>query len=144
MVIVSHELESIFALADRIVMLDKETKGIIAEGNPIQLKKSSSDSRVRDFLNRYVGPLPIANLKTSLVCNAKSSEPVMKYYPVLQEYAPTSARYYTPDEFEDVKRYGMEIGFRWVESGPLVRSSYHAEQQVRALSAIHRAYPGTD
>jgi len=54
------------------------------------------------------------------------------------------ARYYTPDEFEDVKRYGMEIGFRWVESGPLVRSSYHAEQQVRALSAIHRAYPGTD
>jgi phospholipid/cholesterol/gamma-HCH transport system ATP-binding protein len=54
MVIVSHELESIFALADRIVMLDKETKGIIAEGNPIQLKKSSSDSRVRDFLNRYV------------------------------------------------------------------------------------------
>jgi lipoyl synthase len=54
------------------------------------------------------------------------------------------ARYYAPDEFEDLKRYGMEIGFRWVESGPLVRSSYHAEQQVRALSAIHRAYPGTD
>ena len=56
----------------------------------------------------------------------------------------TIARYYTPDEFEDLKRYGMEIGFRWVESGPLVRSSYHAEQQVRALSAIHRAYTGTD
>jgi lipoic acid synthetase len=54
------------------------------------------------------------------------------------------ARYYAPDEFEDLKRYGMEIGFRWVESGPLVRSSYHAEQQVRALSAIHRAYTGTD
>jgi lipoic acid synthetase len=47
-------------------------------------------------------------------------------------------RYYTPDEFEDLKRYGMEIGFRWVESGPLVRSSYHAEQQVRQLSVVHR------
>jgi lipoic acid synthetase len=46
-------------------------------------------------------------------------------------------RYYTPDEFADLKRYGMEIGFRWVESGPLVRSSYHAEQQVRALSRRH-------
>ena len=46
--------------------------------------------------------------------------------------------YYTPDEFADLKAFGMEIGFRWVESGPLVRSSYHAEQQVRALSAVHR------
>jgi lipoic acid synthetase len=54
------------------------------------------------------------------------------------------ARYYTPDEFEDLKHYGMEIGFRWVESGPLVRSSYHAEQQVRALSAIHRTNAGTE
>ncbi|MCJ7512625.1 MAG: lipoyl synthase [Anaerolineales bacterium] len=54
------------------------------------------------------------------------------------------ARYYTPEEFSELKRYGLEIGFRWVESGPLVRSSYHAEQQVRALSAIHRTYVGTD
>jgi lipoyl synthase len=46
-------------------------------------------------------------------------------------------RYYTPDEFADLKAFGLEIGFRWVESGPLVRSSYHAEQQVRALSAVH-------
>ena len=47
-------------------------------------------------------------------------------------------RYYTPDEFAELRAYGTDIGFRWVESGPLVRSSYHAEQQVRALSAVHR------
>ena len=47
-------------------------------------------------------------------------------------------RYYTPDEFASLKTYGTSIGFRWVESGPLVRSSYHAEQQVRALSLVHR------
>ncbi|HKZ53937.1 MAG TPA: lipoyl synthase [Anaerolineales bacterium] len=47
-------------------------------------------------------------------------------------------RYYTPEEFADLKRFGLGIGFRWVESGPLVRSSYHAEKQVRALSAVHR------
>jgi lipoic acid synthetase len=51
-------------------------------------------------------------------------------------------RYYTPEEFAELKRYGLEIGFRWVESGPLVRSSYHAEQQVRALSAVHRQLYG--
>jgi len=47
-------------------------------------------------------------------------------------------RYYTPQEFERLKDYGYEIGFKWVESGPLVRSSYKAAQQVRALSIIHR------
>lgn len=43
-------------------------------------------------------------------------------------------RYYTPEEFDELKDYGLQIGFRWVESGPLVRSSYHAAEQVRALS----------
>jgi lipoic acid synthetase len=43
-------------------------------------------------------------------------------------------RYYTPEEFVELKEYGLQIGFRWVESGPLVRSSYHAAEQVRALS----------
>jgi len=52
------------------------------------------------------------------------------------------ARYYTPEEFDDLKRFGLGIGFRWVESGPLVRSSYHAEQQVRELSVVHRKLHG--
>jgi len=47
-------------------------------------------------------------------------------------------RYYTPQEFAELKAFGLEIGFSWVESGPLVRSSYHAAEQVRALSAVHR------
>jgi lipoic acid synthetase len=51
-------------------------------------------------------------------------------------------RYYHPDEFHDFKQYGEEIGLRWVESGPLVRSSYHAEEQVRALSTVHRQLYG--
>jgi len=51
-------------------------------------------------------------------------------------------RYYTPEEFAALQQYGLGIGFRWVESGPLVRSSYHAEQQVWALSAVHRTLYG--
>jgi lipoyl synthase len=46
------------------------------------------------------------------------------------------ARYVTPDEFAGLKAYGLGIGFRWVESGPLVRSSYHAAEQVRTLSRM--------
>ena len=52
------------------------------------------------------------------------------------------ARYYTPDEFAEIKEYGLNIGFQWVESGPLVRSSYHAAEQVRALSVVHRKLYG--
>jgi lipoic acid synthetase len=39
-------------------------------------------------------------------------------------------RYYHPDEFASLKEEALALGFRWVESGPLVRSSYHAERQV--------------
>ena len=39
-------------------------------------------------------------------------------------------RYYHPDEFDALRVEALRLGFRWVESGPLVRSSYHAERQV--------------
>ena len=52
MVIVSHELDSIFGIADRIIMLDREAKGIIAEGNPRELTRTSTDKRVLEFLQR--------------------------------------------------------------------------------------------
>jgi lipoic acid synthetase len=47
-------------------------------------------------------------------------------------------RYYSPEEFHQLKQYGLRIGFKWVESGPLVRSSFRAERQVRELSVVHR------
>jgi len=45
------------------------------------------------------------------------------------------ARWYTPDEFAELKRFGLSLGYRHVESGPLVRSSYHAWEQVEAAKA---------
>lgn len=51
-------------------------------------------------------------------------------------------RYYTLDEFAELKEFGLGIGFQWVESGPLVRSSYHAADQVRALSIVHKQLYG--
>ena len=44
-------------------------------------------------------------------------------------------RYYTPAEFAELKRIALDLGFGHVESGPLVRSSYHAHQQADALQA---------
>lgn len=53
-------------------------------------------------------------------------------------------RYVTPEEFAELKEYGLGIGFKWVESGPLVRSSYRAEQQVRELSKLNYIHMRSD
>src|SRR5581483_2557865 len=54
------------------------------------------------------------------------------------------ARFYTPDEFAFMKSEALAIGFRHVESGPLVRSSYHAHEQAdsRTAAAAAVASPG--
>ena len=66
-----------------------------------------------------------------------------QYLQPTKEHLPIE-RYYTPDEFEAFECFGREIGFRWVESGPLVRSSFRAEQQVKSLSVVHRELYGSD
>ncbi|MCZ6450120.1 MAG: ATP-binding cassette domain-containing protein [Deltaproteobacteria bacterium] len=53
-VIVTHELPSIYAIADRVIMLDKEVKGIIATGRPQDLRDCSDNPWVRRFFNREV------------------------------------------------------------------------------------------
>lgn len=52
MVIVTHELDSIFSVADRVIILDKEKKGIVEEGDPRKLRENSPNEWVREFLNR--------------------------------------------------------------------------------------------
>ena len=51
-VIVSHELASIYAVADRTIMLDQKKKGILAEGSPAELRDHSTDPAVSAFFHR--------------------------------------------------------------------------------------------
>jgi len=51
-VLVTHELASIFKIANRCIMLDKASKSIIARGEPQELRDHSEDARVRSFFNR--------------------------------------------------------------------------------------------
>ena len=55
-------------------------------------------------------------------------QPTPKHLPV--------SRYYHPDEFSSLKEKGLRVGFHYVESGPLVRSSYHAEEQTAAFRSV--------
>jgi phospholipid/cholesterol/gamma-HCH transport system ATP-binding protein len=51
-VVVTHELASIFRIANECIMVDPVTRGIIARGNPVALRDGSQDPRVRAFFNR--------------------------------------------------------------------------------------------
>jgi phospholipid/cholesterol/gamma-HCH transport system ATP-binding protein len=51
-VIVSHELASIYAIGDRVIMLDKRARGITADGDPRVLRDSSDNPLVRQFFRR--------------------------------------------------------------------------------------------
>ena len=57
-VVVTHELASIYTIADRVIMLDKRTKGIIAEGDPKVLRDTSDNPWVRQFFRREVAAEP--------------------------------------------------------------------------------------
>ena len=54
--------------------------------------------------------------------------PSQKHHPII--------RFYRPQEFKEIEQAGMEMGFKHVAAGPLVRSSYHADQQHRAAKAL--------
>lgn len=53
-IVVSHELPSIYTIADRVILLDKQTKSILAEGIPSELRDNHTELRVRNFFNRTV------------------------------------------------------------------------------------------
>ena len=57
-VVVTHELASIYTIADRVIMLDKRTRGIIAEGDPKVLRDTSDNPWVRRFFRREVAAEP--------------------------------------------------------------------------------------
>ncbi len=64
----------------------------------------------------------IADCKTDILTIGQYLQPSAQHVPV--------ARFYHPDEFLDLKQFALTLDFRHVESGPLVRSSYHAADQV--------------
>ena len=60
-----------------------------------------------------------------------------------QQHLPIE-RYYHPDEFDELGEAARKMGFAHVESGPLVRSSYHAEEQARPPSSPLRPVAAGD
>lgn len=71
----------------------------------------------------------MANIGVDILTLGQYLQPSKKHLPV--------ERFWTPQEFAELREIGLAMGYKWVESGPLVRSSYHADEQVRALSKLN-------
>jgi lipoic acid synthetase len=70
----------------------------------------------------------LADHDVQIITIGQYLRPSLKHHPLV--------RYWTPDEFVALKQYALTLGFEHVESGPLVRSSYHAAEQAQAAKVV--------
>jgi lipoic acid synthetase len=138
--ILNHNLETIPRLYSRVQASDnlEWSKAVLTgakEMNPEVLTKSGIMLGLGETLDEVKEVMRLLReWQVDILTIGQYLQPSRSHLPV--------ERYYTLEEFDELKRYGLEIGFRWVESHPLVRSSYHAADQVRALSRVHQQLYG--
>ncbi len=133
--ILNHNVETVPRLFKKVQPQDRYEWALATLGNakkmdPLVLTKSGIMVGLGETFEEVVEVMQdLANIGVDILTIGQYLQPSKKHLPV--------ERYYTPDEFDEFKRIGLEMGFKWVESGPLVRSSYRAEQQVRELSKLN-------
>jgi lipoic acid synthetase len=138
--ILNHNVETVPRLFKRVQPQDNYawTKAILGNAkkmDPEVLTKSGIMLGLGETLDEVKDVMrDLAALQVDILTIGQYLQPSRMHLPI--------ARYVHPEEFAELKAFGLEIGFQWVESGPLVRSSYHAEEQVRALSVVHRKLYG--
>jgi lipoic acid synthetase len=129
--ILAHNVETVPRLYHRVrpqavYQRSLEVMGVVKELDPNLVIKSGimvGLGETMDELLEVVGHLRDAGC--DILTIGQYLRPSEAHLPVI--------RYYAPEEFEALKEEGYAAGFRWVESGPLVRSSYCSESQVKAL-----------
>ncbi|MGB2412501.1 MAG: lipoyl synthase [Schleiferiaceae bacterium] len=125
--IVSHNMETVRRLTrkvriqaqfDRSLMVLKYLKdnGIHRTKSGIMLGLGETKEEIIDAMK------DLREADVDILTLGQYLQPTPKHLPVVE--------FITPEIFEELKEIGLEMGFRYVESGPLVRSSYHAEKHL--------------
>ena len=134
--ILNHNVETVPRLFKKVQPQDNyewamQTLGNARAMDDLVLTKSGIMVGLGETFDEVVEVMrDLSELKLDILTIGQYLQPSKKHLPI--------ERYYHPDEFAELKRIGLdEMGFKWVESGPLVRSSYHAGQQARALSKLN-------
>ncbi|MCB0027907.1 MAG: lipoyl synthase, partial [Anaerolineales bacterium] len=134
--ILNHNIETVPSLFKKVQPQDKYEWALTTLRNakrmqPDSLTKSGIMVGLGEEWDELIGTMQdLADVGVDILTLGQYLQPSKTHLPV--------ARFYKPEAFVELKKIGLDMGFRWVESGPLVRSSYRAEQQVRALSPKYR------
>ena len=133
--ILNHNVETVPRLFKRVQPQDKYDWALSTLYNakrldPLVLTKSGIMLGLGESLDEVRETMAdLINCGVDILTLGQYLQPSNRHLPI--------ERYYTPEEFDALREDGLAMGFKWVESGPLVRSSYRAEQQVRALSRLN-------
>lgn len=124
--IVSHNLETVRRLTKQVriqakydrslEVLLRLKKGGIRTKSGVMLGLGESQQEVQETMQ------DLRSVQVDILTLGQYLQPTPDHLPV--------AEFVTPKQFAEYKRIGLEMGFRYVESGPLVRSSYHAEKHL--------------
>lgn len=132
--ILNHNVETVPRLFKKVQPQDHYEWAMTTLGNakqmdPLVLTKSGIMVGLGETFDEVVEVMrDLAGLGVDILTIGQYLQPSKQHLPL--------ERYYLPEEFDRFEVIGKELGFKWVESGPLVRSSYRAERQVRELSRL--------
>jgi lipoic acid synthetase len=133
--ILNHNVETVPRLFRKVQPQDKYEWALATLNNarqmdPLVLTKSGIMLGLGETMDEVVSVMrDLADCGVDILTLGQYLQPSTKHLPV--------ERFWLPQEFEELKTIGLEMGFKWVESGPLVRSSYNADIQVRELSKLN-------
>lgn len=132
--ILNHNIETVKRLSDRVrakaryerslelLLRAKQLQPDIPTKSSIMVGLGETIEEVKEAMR------DLRENQVDIVTVGQYLQPSKKHLPV--------DKYYHPDEFVAFKEYALSIGFSHCESGPLVRSSYHADEQVNAASKM--------
>jgi lipoic acid synthetase len=133
--ILNHNVETVPRLFRKVQPQDNYAWAMATLGNakqmdPLVLTKSGIMVGLGETFDEVVDVMrDLAERDVDILTIGQYLQPSKGHLPV--------ERYYLPEEFDRFQAIGREMGFKWVESGPLVRSSYRADLQVRELSKLN-------
>lgn len=126
--ILNHNIETVERLSDQVRAKAKYHRSLTLLQNAKKLRseqitKSSIMLGLGETTSEIIETMhDLRQANCDILTLGQYLQPTKQHLPV--------KKYYTPEEFERFKQTGREMGFAHVESGPLVRSSYHAHEQV--------------
>jgi lipoic acid synthetase len=130
--ILNHNVETVPRLFKQVQPQDNYEWAMATLGNakqlsPKQITKSGIMLGLGETKDEVIAVMrDLVERKVDILTLGQYLQPSKQHMPI--------DRYVPLEEFAELKSIGMELGFRWVESGPLVRSSYNADRQARALA----------